>query len=327
MKYLIRFVKFIIETIELGFYYICLILSRGFFFYFYAIFAFFGKIFRFKFFNGIKKFFQKLQESSAFSLVFITLFIFSIFFYEYLYVNKDDVVYISDSVDGDVVSMVDNGQDNSQVVEEQGGSEDNTEYNLYRRYGAYNPNNIKFDELRQTNPDVVAWLTVDSTNINYPITQTNDNDYYLNHDIMGNGKISGWTFMDYRNSSSMSDQNTIFYGHNLFNKTAFGSISNMFTDNWFKNSNHIIVVRTDTGKYTYQVFSVYYIDPEVYYLQNNFYSNADYATFLNTLRDRSKYNFGVGLDVGDKIITLSTCTDDNSGRKVVHAKLMTQEIY
>ena len=325
MKYIIRFFKFIIETIELGFYYICLILSRGFFFYFYLLFAFFGKIFRFKFFNGIKKFFKKLQESSAFSLAFITLFIFSIFFYEYLYVNKNDVVYITDSIDGDVVSMVDNGDSNQPMGED--SPEDNTEYNLYRRYGAYNPNNIKFDELRQTNPDVVAWITVDSTNINYPITQTNDNDYYLGHDIMGNSKISGWTFMDYRNSSSMTDQNTIFYGHNLFNKTAFGSISNMFTDNWFKNSNHIIVVRTDAGKFTYQVFSVYYIDPEVYYLQNNFYSNSDYATFLNTLRDRSQYNFGIGLDVGDKIITLSTCTDDNTGRKVVHAKLMSSELY
>mgnify|MGYP002627390419 CR=1 FL=1 len=128
--------------------------------------------------------------------------------------------------------------------------------------------------------------------------------------------------MDYRNDINMSDDNTIFYGHNLLNKTSFGSISNIFTKKWFNSSNHYIIVRTPTKKYVYEIFSIYYIDPEVYYLQNNFYSDSEHKAFLDKLKGRSKFKFSATVSTNDKIITLSTCTDDNKGRKVVHAKLI-----
>ena len=184
-----------------------------------------------------------------------------------------------------------------------------------------NINEVDFNELKNTNSEVVAWIMVDGTNINYPIVQGSDNDYYLNHDIVKNPKASGWPFMDYRNSSDMSNDNTIFYGHNLLNKTAFGSIANIFTNNWFKSSNHLIIVRTPEAKYVYEIFSCYYIDPEVYYLQESFYDDNERLNFYNKLKGRSQYNFNINLEATDKIITLSTCTDDNKGRKVIHAKL------
>ena len=90
---------------------------------------------------------------------------------------------------------------------------------------------IDFNSLLGVNDQVVGWLSVDTTNINYPIVQTKNNDYYLNHDINKSLSGSGWTFMDYRNNPDMSDDNTIFYGHNLLNKTAFGSIDNIFKSN------------------------------------------------------------------------------------------------
>ena len=126
--------------------------------------------------------------------------------------------------------------------------------------------------------------------------------------------------MDYRNSPSMEDKNTIFYGHNLLNKTAFGSLANLFTDKWFNKSNHRITIRTESGIYTYEVFSVYYIDPEVYYLQTSFYNDETYKEFLDTLVSRSLYNFNVELSTDDQIITLSTCTEDNKNRKAMHAR-------
>ena len=181
-------------------------------------------------------------------------------------------------------------------------------------------NQVDFSDLKEMNPDAVAWIMVDGTNVNYPVVQSGDNDYYLNHDIKKNLKASGWTFMDYRNSINLVDSNTIFYGHNLLNKTAFGSLSNVFEEKWFKNSNHYIVIRTENVRYVYQIFSCYYIDPEIYYLQTNFYRDSDYQEFLNTLKSRSKFDFGLDVSANDKIITLSTCTDDNKGRKVVHAK-------
>lgn len=77
---------------------------------------------------------------------------------------------------------------------------------------------------------MVAWLSVDSTNINYPIVKYKDNQYYLNHSFDKNYKNSGWVYMDYRNNNKLIDDNIIFYGHNLYNKTSFGSISNIFTE-------------------------------------------------------------------------------------------------
>jgi sortase B len=117
----------------------------------------------------------------------------------------------------------------------------------------------------------------------------------------------------------MNDQNTIFYGHNLLNGTAFGSIKKIFEN---PKNNKIMVITSDQKKYTYQIFSGYTIDPETYYLQTNFNSPESYKSFLDTLSNRNTINIDNSVDVNDKIITLSTCTDDNNGRRVIHAKLI-----
>ena len=97
--------------------------------------------------------------------------------------------------------------------------------------------------------------------------------------------------MDYRNNSDLSDFNTIFYGHNLINKTSFGSVSNMFNDKWFETSNHNIVVANKNGKYTYKMFAVYYSEPDSSYLQTNYDNKNEYLDFLNMLKEKSKFNF------------------------------------
>ena len=130
--------------------------------------------------------------------------------------------------------------------------------------------------------------------------------------------------MDYRNSESLTDDNTIFYGHNLVNKTAFGSLENVFLGKWLEESNHYVVILTEYGKSVYEIFSVYTIEPELYYLQTSFEDRNEYKNFLNTLKDRSIFGFNVDLQATDKIITLSTCTSDNKNRNVVHAKLVQQ---
>ena len=194
--------------------------------------------------------------------------------------------------------------------------------NLYRYYSSYSISDINISELHKKINDVVAWLIVDNTSINYPIVKTDNNDYYLSHDINNNYSIGGWTFMDYRNNSNMNNKNTIFYGHNLMNNTSFGGLSKIFTDKWYNKSNHKIMVLTDNHKYTYEIFSVYYFKAETYYITTKFYTNDEYKDFLDILKSRSIYNFNVSLDIDDKIITLSTCSDDNSGRKVIHARLV-----
>ena len=315
MKKIISIFKYLFETTQLGFYYLALIMAKGFFFYFYGLFYLISKVIPVNLFKKISVFFKKKQSDPIAFLSIIVVFLLGAFLQTYLYVDKDDITYVDDSIVEEKVAP------KEEIISDKETYTSN-EVNLYRKYGGMRLDQVSFADLKNTNSEVVSWLQVDGTNINYPIVQTTNNDYYLNHDIVKNPKASGWTFMDYRNNPDMSDSNTIFYGHNLLNKTSFGSVSNVFTDEWFKNSNHYIVVLNESGRFVYQIFSCYYIDPEVYYLQNNFYSDNDYLEFLNTLKGRSKYDFGLDVGVGDKIITLSTCSDDNKGRKVIHAKLI-----
>lgn len=310
---MIKLFKNIYNTTSKGFYFLCSVISKGFFYYFYAICSFVEKIF-----NLLKSLFKRLQRDPSASFAVIFIFLVGVFFYTYIYSSSNSFVKIklndiTDNVINDKKSENNDDTSNSGVT---------METNLFRIYGKTNIDDINFTELSRVNSDVVAWLIVDSTNINYPIVKTSDNDFYLNHNFNKINDSNGWTFMDYRNSGNMDDENTIFYGHNLMNKTSFGSISSIFTDKWYKNSNHSIVVVTANGRFTYKIFSVYYSDPDSSYLQTNYNNSEQYLEFLNTLKSKSKYNFKEKLNANDKIITLSTCTDDNKGRKVVHARLI-----
>ena len=315
IKGIINFFKSIIRNTQLGFYYLCLLITKGFFFYFYIIVSIFEKIFKLKVFTKLKNFFKNRQSDPVAFLMLVLFFLVGVFLYTYLY-DDEEIKFVDDSI----LETKEVSEKPVNIESDKETYKDN-EINLFRKYAKMNINEVDFNELKNTNSEVVAWIMVDGTNINYPIVQGSDNDYYLNHDIVKNPKASGWPFMDYRNSSDMSNDNTIFYGHNLLNKTAFGSIANIFTNNWFKSSNHLIIVRTPEAKYVYEIFSCYYIDPEVYYLQESFYDDNERLNFYNKLKGRSQYNFNINLEATDKIITLSTCTDDNKGRKVIHAKL------
>ena len=187
--------------------------------------------------------------------------------------------------------------------------------------------NVDFSELLKRNSDTVGWINVNNTNINYPVVQTNNNDDYLHKAFDGSKNQAGWIFADYRNDMENFDKNTIIYGHSRLNKTMFGSLFNVLNESWYSNKyNQIIRFSTPTENTMWQVFSVYKINLESYYLQVDFDNDSQYLEFLNTLKSRSKYDFNVSLNENDKIITLSTCSDAaGTGRIVLHAKLIKKE--
>lgn len=186
--------------------------------------------------------------------------------------------------------------------------------------------NVEFDKLININSDTVGWIRVLGTDINYPVVQTSDNNFYLNHSFDKSYNKSGWIFADYTNTNlkiNELDKNTVIYGHNRQNNTMFGTLSNTLKEGWRKEiENQYINFSTLNKNMVWQVFSTYTIDSEDYYIQTKFASNTDYEKFLNTLKNRSTYNFNVNLSKEDKILTLSTCTNIGEGRTVVHAKLI-----
>lgn len=180
---------------------------------------------------------------------------------------------------------------------------------------------IDFDVLKQVNSDTVAFLKVNGTEIEYPIVKTRNNDFYLKHSFDKTYNAAGWIFADYRNKLNGTDKNIVIYGHNRKNGTMFSSLRNILKKEWYNNPENLkIQLITENEEIIYEVFSIYQIEKEYYYLQTDFNNANQYLSFLETLKNRSIKSFGVELTTANQILTLSTCANDNDYRVVLHAK-------
>lgn len=185
---------------------------------------------------------------------------------------------------------------------------------------------VDFTELRKKNNETVAWIKVNNTNVNYSVVQHNDNEYYLKHDFNKRSNYVGWIYGDYRDDFKYFGTNTIIYGHNFTNRTMFGSLIWCQKESWYKQEeNQFIKISTPYSNTIWKIFSIYTIKPEIFYLKTYFKDDNEHQTFLDTIKDRSIHNFNEDLTTSDKILTLSTCTDDGTKRAVIHAKLVKAE--
>lgn len=173
------------------------------------------------------------------------------------------------------------------------------------------------------NPDVIGWLKVNNTNVDYPVVQASDNEYYLKHNLYKETDKNGWIFMDYRNSHNFLDANTIIYGHNMYySGVMFGTLVNAYKKTWYTNpENQIISYDTIYESNKYQIFSIYKVQKTKDYLKTYFGSDEEFNNYVDLVKGRSIHDFGIEVNPGDKILTLSTCTGDNQ-RLVIHAKLI-----
>lgn len=219
----------------------------------------------------------------------------------------------------DINEIVDN--ENTELIGED--SDKNSDYWYYIKFPLID---VDIDKLKEKNSDTVGWINVNNTNINYPYVQYKDNDYYLTHSYDKSYNEAGWVFMDYRNNTNLDNKNTILYAHSRLDKTMFGSLSKTLKSNWYTNKdNHIIRLSTENENTLWQIFSVYKIEEESYYITTSFASDSKYQEFLNTIKGRSLYDFNSNITSDDKILTLSTCYSDTE-RTVVHAKLIKRNI-
>ncbi len=174
------------------------------------------------------------------------------------------------------------------------------------------------------NKDTTAWITVKNTNVDYPVLQAEDNDYYLNHNIEHDYDFNGWVFMDFRNNKFMEDDNTILYGHTNYDSSVmFGSLKNISSEEWRSNPDNLIIeVDTVYDSLEYEIFAYYNIPVTHDYITTNFSNDIDKLEFFKELQSRSEYTFDVELTSSDTILTLSTCSYGGAKRLVVHAVLI-----
>lgn len=182
--------------------------------------------------------------------------------------------------------------------------------------------NVDLEKLRNENLDTIGWIKVNNTNINYPFVQTKDNEYYLKHSFYKKSNSAGWVFLDYRNNFEILDKNNILYAHGRLNNTMFGSLKKVIEPSWYQNQNNrYIQISSLYANTVWEVFSVYTIEPESYYLQTEFHSDEEFQAFYQELKNRSVADFNIDLNISDKILTLSSCYNDKL-RVVLHAKLI-----
>lgn len=180
---------------------------------------------------------------------------------------------------------------------------------------------IDFNKLKEQNSDTVAWIKVNNTNIEYPVVKAQNNDFYLKHSFDKSNNSAGWIFADYRNKFDGTDKNIIIYGHNMKDNSMFGSLKSVINEDLYNNEdNKYITLITKNETQIYEVFSVYQIKKEDYYIQTSFNSETNFNTFVQTIKKRSKKKFNVDVNKEDNILTLSTCANNNKYRVVLHAK-------
>lgn len=185
--------------------------------------------------------------------------------------------------------------------------------------------NTYISSLFSINPDVIGWLKVNNTNVDYPVVQPKElekDEYYLKHNLYNEKDRNGWIFMDYRNSVYNLDANTIIYGHTMYySNVMFGTLSKTYKKDWYTNPDNLIIsFNTLYETMNFEIFSIYKVPTTTDYLTTYFETDDEFNKFVKLITDRSIHNFEVEVKPGDKILTLSTCSGD-SGRLVIHAKL------
>ena len=185
----------------------------------------------------------------------------------------------------------------------------------------------EFQEMLSINSKLIGWLTIDGTNIDYPVAQTSDNEYYLNHDLYQNYDRNGTIFLDCNCDVLKPSTNLILYGHHMQSGKMFGNLVK-YADESYYNKHKYITFDTIYERGTYEVMYVFrshvFEETEIafkYYQFYDAYSDVEFASYMQEMSDMSLYDTGVTAVYGDRLLTLSTCDyQEANGRFVVVAK-------
>ena len=178
------------------------------------------------------------------------------------------------------------------------------------------------------NDDIVAYIYIHGTNVNYVVLQGTDNSFYLSHDMFGNHNLAGSIFLDYLNSPDFTDPNTIIYGHNMGNGTKFHNLRYYVfgegQQSFFEEHSHIIII-TDSEVLVYEIFSVFTTHIDFYYIQVDF-ADGEFAKLVDELNRLSMHDTGIAATAESNLLLLSTCTNVDRDTRIVIASRLAQRV-
>jgi sortase B len=182
-----------------------------------------------------------------------------------------------------------------------------------------------FNVLREKNKEIMGWIQIDSTIINYPVVQSVDNEYYMTRNVLGQKDVSGSIFIDYKVQLHNSPKHIIIYGHHMDNQTMFAPLIK-YKDSRFFQKNPMIELDTLYGKSKWRIFSAYQTSINFNYLRTEFIDDPDFEQFQSILLQKSLHQTSLDVKASNRILTLSTCTNRREDdRFVVHALLIDEQ--
>lgn len=242
-------------------------------------------------------------------LVAIIIVCLSIIGYKYYNYNKDDKL---NSEIQDLQPVINEASDSDNNSSGENDGQDQSKEGNY-------VNSANEEELKSINSDYKMWIQIENTNINYPVVQSSDNDYYLKHNFRKESNISGTVFVESANDID-NDKNIILYGHNMRNGTMFNNITNYKEESFFNEDNKINIIMNNT-LYEYEVFSVYVKNVSEVNLAIGFANEDEFINYAYNEADESLYKKDVDFSAEDNLITLVTCSYEfTDARTIVVAR-------
>lgn len=185
---------------------------------------------------------------------------------------------------------------------------------------------INFEELLSINPNIVGWIQIEGTNINYPIVQGKDNTYYLKHNIYNKYASAGAIYMDATANKDFSSLNTFIYGHYTPTGVMFGELGKYMNQSFYEKHKNIYIY-TPNKNYLLEVFSVHVDNASSPSYQMNFATDEAYKDYLQLMIEKSVIKTDIEIDyTKDKIVTLYSCSREanykRQDRYYVHGRLI-----
>ena len=184
---------------------------------------------------------------------------------------------------------------------------------------------INFEEIRKENEDIVAWVEVPGTDVDYPILQSKpemEEDFYLEHNLDGSGGYPGCIYIQKSNSADFCDAVTVVYGHNMKNGSMFSSL-HRYEDRDFFDEHPNFSIYTPTEAKTYRVIAALNYDDRLIPAYFHFFlSGNDVGEFLKDIYgigegERSHFVEDAGIEPSDHYVVLSTCSSNSADRWLV----------
>ena len=187
---------------------------------------------------------------------------------------------------------------------------------------------LKLEELQKINPEIVGWIKIDGTDINYPVLQTTDNSYYMSHDYKKDDSRDGSIFLDKDYDCDIPSTNLLMYGHNNSNGTMFEDLMNYKKEDFYKE-HQTIKLTTNKEDVEYEIIAVFlsrvYYKSETnvfrYYYFINAKTEKEFNEYIENSKKASLYNIDKTAQYGDQLLTLSTCSyHTEDGRLAIVAR-------